>query len=433
VGELVAAALELARGGEPGPVLLEWTAPALEGATSTGAPPARRRADPAPVGLAEAVRALAVAERPLLLAGQGCAEAAGRLSALAVALRAPVLTTGSGRGNLPEDHALAMGFELVRGGGAGAATELASRSDCVVVLGCKLGFAGTGGHTLRLPEDRLIRVDTSAEALAAGPPARHPVLATAEAFLDRALSPGESLRPSRWSAEELEGWRARFRAAAPHELEPAVHGSRPATAAAFFAALRRALPRDGIVVTDSGLHQVLARRHLDVLAPRGLIFPSDYQSMGFGVPAAIGARLAAPGRPVVAVVGDGGFAMSGLELLTAAREGLDLTVVVFADGRLNRIRLEQLAAFGRTSAVDLVNPDFGAFAAAVGARHLVCDGDPDAALGEAIGARGVTVVEVPVGDTPRIHALRAQGIVRGAARRAIGPRLASFVRRAIRR
>jgi acetolactate synthase-1/2/3 large subunit len=432
VGEQVAAALALARGGEPGPVLREWTAAALEGAAPGGALPARSPADRAPAGLAEAVRVLAAAERPLLVVGQGCAAAAPRLVALAEALRAPVLTTSSGRGVLPEDHALAMGFELVRGGSAGAATELAARADCVVALGCKLGFAGTGGYALRLPEDRLIRVDTSAEVIAAGPPARHPVMASAEAFLDLALSPGEPLRPSRWSDEELAGWRARCRAAG-HEVEPAVHGARPSTAAAFFAALRRALPREGIVVTDSGLHQVLARRHLDVLAPRGLILPSDYQSMGYGIPAAIGARLAAPGRPVVAIVGDGGFAMSGLELLTAAREGLDLTVVVFADGRLNRIRLEQLAAFGRSSAVDLVNPDFGALAAAVGARHVVCDGDPEAALREALGAPGVKIVEVPVGDTPRIHAMRAQGVVRGAARRALGPRLAMFVRRILRR
>ena len=86
------------------------------------------------------------------------------------------------------------------------------------------------------------------------------------------------------------------------------------------------------MVTDSGLHQGLVRRHFDVLSPRGLITPTDFQSMGFGLPAAIGAKLAAPERPVVAVLGDGGFAMSGMELLTAVREKIPLTVIVFNDG-----------------------------------------------------------------------------------------------------
>ena len=92
------------------------------------------------------------------------------------------------------------------------------------------------------------------------------------------------------------------------------------------------------------MHQQLLRRHFEVLAPRGLLFPSDYQSMGFGLPAAIGAKLAVPERPVVAVLGDGGFAISGLELLTAVHANLSLTVIVFNDGQLGRIRLEQLAA-----------------------------------------------------------------------------------------
>ena len=110
--------------------------------------------------------------------------------------------------------------------------------------------------------------------------------------------------------------------------------------------MRAALPRDAIVVTDSGLHQALVRRHFPVLGETGLIFPCELQSMGFGLPAAIGAKIARPDRVVVVVMGDGGFAMSGMELLTAARDGIHVIVVVFNDGKLNLIRLQQLREYG---------------------------------------------------------------------------------------
>ena len=203
----------------------------------------------------------------------------------------------------------------------------------------------------------------------------------------------------------------------------------PGSAAGFFAALRRALPRNGIVCADSGLHQQLLRRHFEVLAPRGLLFPSDYQSMGFGLPAAIGAKLAVPARPVVAVLGDGGFAISGFELLTAVRENISLTVIVFNNGQLGRIRLEQLAAHGKTSSVALWNPDFEGFARAVGASYALVEDNPESMLRECIVRRGVTLVELRLGDSAAIHTLRAHGLLRGAARRTLGPGMMDKLKR----
>jgi acetolactate synthase-1/2/3 large subunit len=208
-----------------------------------------------------------------------------------------------------------------------------------------------------------------------------------------------------------------------------VHGAEPATAAAFFAALRRALPRDAIVVTDSGLHQSLVRRHFEVLSPRGLLLPSDFQSMGFGLPAAIGAKLAAPGRPVVAILGDGGFAMSGLELLTAVRERVPIVLIVFNDGQLNRIRLQQLAQFGRSEACEVLNPDFAVLAEALGIRYAPCDAGIEDVLRRSVRRRGPTLVEVRVGDSPRIHAMRAKGLARAAVQELLGPRVAVRLKR----
>ena len=110
------------------------------------------------------------------------------------------------------------------------------------------------------------------------------------------------------------------------------------------------------------------RGHFEVLAPGGQLFRSDCQSMGFGLASAIGAKLAALERPVVAVIGDSGFAVSDLEVLTAVRANVSLTVVVFNDGELGRIRLEQLTAHGRMNSVELRNSDFEAFARSIGAN-----------------------------------------------------------------
>jgi thiamine pyrophosphate-dependent acetolactate synthase large subunit-like protein len=155
--------------------------------------------------------------------------------------------------------------------------------------------------------------------------------------------------------------------------------------------------------------------------------------MGYGLPAAIGAKLAAPDRPVVAVIGDGGFALSGLELLTAVRENISLTVVVFNDGYLGRIRMEQLGAHGRTNSVGLQNPDFEAFALAVGAAYRLVEGNPESMLRECIERPGVTLVELRLGDSARTHAVRAWGLGRKVVRKVFGEEMVKKLKRLLAR
>jgi acetolactate synthase-1/2/3 large subunit len=411
--------MRLAVEGEPGPVLVELTSHALESAAPSMVEKAAE-VQPATGGadVGEVVAWLARAKYPVLLVGQGAVDAASLVHELAEILGAPVFSTASGRGVLPEDHALALGFDGERGNVA-VINELLAISDLVLVLGCKLGFAGSLGFELKLPSERVVRVDTSADALRVTYPAKVAFIESVEAFLGRVVPEVAKWREthaSAWKKDDIARWAKRLRQTAVDTPEPTIRGMKSGRVADFFAALRRALPRDGIVCADSGLHQQLLRRHFEVLTPRGLLFPSDYQSMGFGLPAAIGAKFAVPERPVVAVVGDGGFTMSGLELLTALRENISLTVIVFNDGQLGRIRLSQLAASGRTNSVELSNPDFEAFALAVGATYALVNGDPEPILRACVGRPGVTLVELRLGDSARIHTLRARGLVRGAAR-----------------
>jgi acetolactate synthase-1/2/3 large subunit len=169
----------------------------------------------------------------------------------------------------------------------------------------------------------------------------------------------------------------------------------------FFATLERAMGPDSCLVLDSGLHQMLARRHFRVQRPRGLILPADLQAMGYALPAAIGAKLAAPDRRVVALLGDGGFAISGLELSTAKREGVHLTVIVFNDGHFGLIRKQQLGAHGHVYGTQLRNPDFRRIAESVGADYTRLDQDAEASLSQAVRSKGVHVVEVRLRDAGR--------------------------------
>jgi acetolactate synthase-1/2/3 large subunit len=177
----------------------------------------------------------------------------------------------------------------------------------------------------------------------------------------------------------------------------------------------------------------MAREHLRIESPRGLIVPADYQSMGFGLPAAIGAALAAPRRRVIAIVGDGGLMISGLELATAVREGLDLTVFVLRDGYLGQIRDQQIrSGFGEAS-VGVAALDYEALAVATGADYRLIEEETDDALGSAGHQRGVFLVEVRLGDSSAIRRARWSGTARMKLRRAVGPGGIGVIRRLLRR
>ena len=431
LGPAVVRAFELATQGEPGPVMLHTSAQAMSG-TAADTPLATA---PFAGGDATEIDAVAArflaARRPVILAGQGAAGAAADLRRLAERWTVPVVTTPAGRGVLPEDHPLALGFDHVRGNVVHL-NQLLQRADCILAVGCKLAQNGTAGFALQLPPDRLIHVDTATSVLGANYPAQLAVCARAEQVFERLVQRCEddSQRRSEWSAAELALWRGQLRASPAHgPPEPRFPDVAGGTAAALFAALRHALPDDGILVTDSGLHQSLARLYYEVRARRGLIVPNDFQSMGYGIPAAIGARLAAPTRPVVAVIGDGGLVMAGTELLTAVREGIALTVIVFNDGQLNQIRLQQLAEFGRAHDVTLRTPDLASFARALGTQYVRLSGDVRPQLRVAVTSPYPTLVEVLVGDSPGIQALRVKGWVRQTTRRALGPRVVGWIKR----
>lgn len=411
-------AYEISMSGEPGPVVVFLGSRANNEAT--------RSCVTVPGNAGHATRACDLvrsAQRPVILAGQGCLGSADALQAFAEGCNLPIVTTASARGVVPEDHPLAMGFDAHRGTSA-AVNELFDASDLVIVLGAKLGHNGTAGHALRFLEGRTVRVDTDASVLESqGNPASLAVQMPVAEFL--ALNSANPRTPAHWTTTELAIRKLAIRTPVATPPEPLLAGQQ---ASEFFAQLRKAVPRNATFVTDTGLHQVMARRYLEVYAPGGLLIPTDFQSMGFGLPAAIAAKLAAPNRPVVLLIGDGGLAMCGMELATAAKHSLSIPVIVFDDGQLNQIRLHQQAEFGTDFGVTLPHLNFRALATSTGAEYSDIESNLPDLLRDAFGQRTPTLLRLPVGDSQPMRRRKSVARVKFLARRTLGESLATRLR-----
>jgi acetolactate synthase-1/2/3 large subunit len=419
VQAVITDAYQETRNGEPSPVVVEIPASVLGQPASPAHSPKSPASRPISAVSDDMVRSLSTrllaSRRPLLLIGHGCAGNAHDTVLLAEMLNAAVVTNCSGRGIIPDDHHLAICSDFT-GWGVDLVNELIDSSDCILVLGCKLSHNGTSGFRLRLPPERTIQVDASPQVLGAnyaidlGLVADVPELLPA---LIQRLKEEKSGSPG-WAADEIAAWQSRFHAkrldSVPKVVEPRISSLKDINA--FFDTLQQALPATAAVVTDSGLHQVLTRRLLQIKSPRGLIVPADFQSMGYGIPAAIGAACSVDDRCVVAIIGDGGFAMSGLELSTAVREQIDLLVIVFSDGFLGQIRFEQLKEYGIEFGTRLGTFSVRGIAESVGASFIELKEDATASLRTALDLKGVRVIEVPLKDVPQLKAVATKQLAR---------------------
>jgi acetolactate synthase I/II/III large subunit len=410
LGETVCAAFETARCGEPGPVVVQLGGAAESSGSVADAAPADEAA------ARVAWRRIHQARKPVLLLGQGCTHSAAVIRAYVERTATPVFTTASGRGVIPEQSPWCLGYDSLRGS-TEQLNAFLRETDLVVAIGARLAFNGTAGFGVTLAPERLVHIDASPANLNAIYPASKVVAMSVAAFF--ALAESTASPRTAWTLDSLTPWRLRIRTAQEAGPEPTIAGQTPQQ---FFNRLRAALPDDALVVTDSGLHQVMARRYFEVREVHGLLLPTDLQSMGFALPSAIAAKLAAPSRQVVALVGDGGALMSGFELAVAVRERLPLTVVVFNDGYLNQIRMQQLLDSGRGHGVALPAVDFAGLAAATGVDYVAGNSTIDESIGRAARGSGVTLIDVPVRDGVAVLAAAAQRRAIAVVRSALGTR-----------
>lgn len=383
--DAVHAAFELFRTGRPRPVHIEIPLDVLEApAEVPAAARSPRPAPPAARGDARAVGAaaalLASATSPVIIAGGGATRASREIRALAERLGAPVLTTLNGKATLDEHHPLSLGSNLR----LTAAREFAEAADVLVVLGSKLGEAELWAPALEA-RGRVVRVDRSELQLSKNLEATVGIAGDCAAVTTELLAALPTVdRP----APDLSALR--------QQIAAEIRAAAPATVA-LAERIAEAVPDDAIIAGDSS--QIIYLALANVLRrsrPHSLLYTPTYATLGYGLPAAIGARVAQPDRPVVAVLGDGALMFAVNELATAVEQGLDLTVVCVDNGGYAEIRQNEVDRGIRPIGVDLVQPDWAMLANAFGGTgHRVDDVDDlGAAIRAAIDAGGVQLVHV---------------------------------------
>jgi thiamine pyrophosphate-dependent acetolactate synthase large subunit-like protein len=274
-------------------------------------------------------------------------------------------------------------------------------------------------------------VDTSSAVLAANYPASLAICARVEDVVRHIAN--ANLARTQWSDRALAEFRARFdrERDEPIEHEPTLSFPQGTLLRDVFAAISGAFGENAVFTTDAGLHQALARRYADVTSPRGLLCPNDFQSMGFGLPGAIGAALARPGATIIACVGDGALALSMGEMLTAVREGIDLVVVVFNDESYGLIRRQQLLNFGHPADTLLHSPDYSALAAAVGCSYFPATPPLVAVMQTIARTPGVRLLELQLRDSATLGRAGLKSAVRQKLRRSLPDGAVNVIRRAL--
>ncbi len=411
-------ALNLAQTGRPGPVLLDVPMDVFSGKldalpVTLARRPTHGRPQGSPAGVAEAARLLAAAERPVIFAGNGVllSEAAPELRELAELLNIPVATTLMGKGAFPEFHALSVGQTGIWG--TRPANETTCEADVILAIGTGFGEADCSSwkpeHTFAIPPSRLIQIDTDPQEIGKIYPVEIGIVGDAretlrdlirhagsQSQIDRtARIAGLQQRKQRWAAE-----------LAPSQSDT----GRPVHPARLLAELANAAPQDAIFVTDVGWNKNGAGQQLRVCAPGSFLTSGGLATMGFSPAAAIGAKLGAPGRTVICLVGDGGLLSVVGALTTAVELNVPVLWVLFNNFCFSTIRTVGTTYFKNSYGTEFTrpdgtpyNPDFPMLAKSFGIESALVEDPADLApaLRAAIAANVPYLLEVRTrGDVP---------------------------------
>lgn len=370
--------------GRPGPVQLdvpynlfqesadvELEAPSSEG--STGRPGA------SPEDVANVAGMVRKAARPVLFIGHGVtlAEAESELTELARRLRIPVISSPNGMGCLDGTDPLSLGF--IGRNGAYPANQAGRHADLVLAIGARFDDRSSSswipGYSWNFPSTRLIHVDIDPEEIGRNYPPYLGIMADAKVFLRQMLSEldrqpaAETSGRDHW-IETIDGWREEWEAFTSPNFD--IYSS-PLRPERVVDDVQKVLPEDAILALDSGVHHNWFMQFWKARRPRTMLNAWGFSAMGFGVSGILGAKLAAPDRPCVAVVGDGGFTMTPHVLCTAVEYNIPAVWVIWNNFAWGAIRDIQYGLFGGREigtgfyqGEAAYNPDFAALARAHG-------------------------------------------------------------------
>ncbi|HJQ03824.1 MAG TPA: thiamine pyrophosphate-dependent enzyme [Nocardioides sp.] len=387
--EAVHDAFTLFRTGRPRPVYIEVPLDVLEAPAEVADEllAARPMPEPAradPTAVAAAVEALAGASDVVILAGGGSLPAGDAVRRLAELLDAPVVTTLNGKASVPESHPLSLGADIR----TSAAQQVCSQADVLVVIGSKLGEAEMWGGAVT-PRGTVVRIDVLERQM--------DVNVRADV---RLVGSSAGVVPQLISALEEAGVSARgCGAAGAQRLRTAIRveaGSTAPDLTELAEAIVSGLPTDTIVAGDSSQITYFGTSSIPQDVPHSFLYMPAYATLGYGLPAAIGAKVGAPDRPVVCVAGDGALMFAIQELATAVEQRLDLVVVCVDNGGYAEIRQNEADRGIAPIGVELHQPDWAALCRAFGGDGVRVDTTAEVgpAVKDAVVAGGVRLVHV---------------------------------------
>ena len=374
-------AYQMATSGEPGPVFIELPANLqlltgeVDELPSFVAEEAQSSVD------AEAINAaaelLAAAERPGIFVGWGARHVWRDIARIAEHLAAPVATTLQGLAAFPADHGLHAGMGFGRSA-VPAAENAFKDCDAMLAVGTRFAEIATGSYG-SVPPANLVHIDINPEALNANYPAKVAMAADARAAVP-ALADAICKRGEPRDAALVTANLARDKKAYRDEWRNH-DGQGRVNPCLLFDVLRAQLEDNAIVVADDGNHTFLTAELLPMHTGGSYFSPTDFNCMGYCVPATIAAKLARPAQQVVGIVGDGAFLMTGLESVTAVSNQLGIVWFVFNDGELAQIAQAQEIPYQRSTCTTIGSLDYAAFAQATGCTYVGIDSNDDIADG----------------------------------------------------
>ncbi|MCK5148662.1 biosynthetic-type acetolactate synthase large subunit [bacterium] len=368
IQETIAEAFHIAATGRPGPVLIDLPVDVMRATGSykpescVSLPGYQPRDTGNPPQIEKAARLLSTAERPVIYAGGGVitAEASTELTLLARTLNAPVATTLLGLGAFPETDPLSLGMLGMHG--QWTANTAVAECDVLLAVGARFDDRVTGRLDRFATKARVIHIDMDPASISKVITAHVPIVGHARPILSALLETVTPLNTSAWLSQ-IAAWKKEH----PAITQPT---DKRLSAPDVLRQVADIMGHDTIVATDVGQNQMFAAQYWGFTRPRTLLSSGGLGTMGYGLPAAIGAAIGRPDCPVVCITGDGGFQMNIQELATAVHYGLPVLIVLLNNGYLGMVRQWQDLFFDKRYAhtdLDPGNPDFIRLAESFGA------------------------------------------------------------------
>jgi acetolactate synthase I/II/III large subunit len=353
---------------------------------------------PKPAAISQAANLLANAENPLILAGGGVitSNASDELMQMSDLLMAPVATTFMGKGSFPETHPLSVGSIGMHGNPA--ANRLMGETDLLLAVGTRFSDRATANLNTFASHAKKIQVDIDAAEIGKNIDVDLPIIADAKVALQMLYqATAQKLKKKQDSP-----WAKRVKEV-KEKLNPIMQeNSKALIPKNLLIELRKLLPENAIITTEVGQNQMWSALYFKALKPRTFISSGGLGTMGFGFPAALGAKVACPDRPVVDIAGDGSFLMTENELACSVTENIPVTVIVLNNSVLGMVAQWQRMLYQRRyMAVHLgKSPDFVKLAEAYGAQGIRVTSITEfqAAMKKALKSKVSTVIDVPIGS-----------------------------------